>query len=82
MSLLHGESSDLSVSIDGGAYLMPDDYLRKYCNFIWQDLDRCKTMRLWFKIYHVTCGFKMHLSEVAVILFANAFTFDKKALEN
>ena len=43
MSLLNGESSNLSVSIEGGAYLMHDDYLRKHGNFLWQGLDRCKT---------------------------------------
>ena len=79
MSLLNGESSNLSVSIEGGAYLMHDDYLRKHGNFYDKVLIDA---RLWFKINHATRGFKMHLSEVAVILFANAFTFDKKALEN
>ena len=34
LSLLDGESSDLSESIEGGAYLMPDAYLRKYGKFI------------------------------------------------
>ena len=70
--LLDGESSDLSESIEGGAYLMPGAFLKKYGKFIWLWFTR-----LWFKINHLTRGFKMYLSEVAVILLANAFTFDK-----
>ena len=70
LSLLDAESSDLSESIEGGAYLMSGAYLKKYGKFIWLWFTR-----LWFKINHITRGFKMPLSEVVVILFV---TFDKK----